>query len=104
MMTIKRVMMRMMMTMTMMMMRFVCVLCSCRLMKVGGGLLILMICSINLYFVFSYVIALHTVWLYVMAAFFCFAYLTFVGYLVGCWFNSFLLVMNSCSKMGSRCW
>lgn len=73
-------------------------------MKVGGGLLIFMVCSINLYFVFIYVTALHSIWLYVTAAFLCIAYLTFVGYLVGCQFNHFLLFMNSCPKMGSRCW
>lgn len=52
-------------------------------MKVGGALLILMVCSINLYFVVIYVTALHSVWLYVMAALLCLSYLTFVGYLVG---------------------
>lgn len=52
-------------------------------MKVGGGLLILMVCSINLYFVITYVTALHSVWLYVMAALLCVSYLAFVGYLVG---------------------
>lgn len=52
-------------------------------MKVGGGLLIVMVCSINLYFVVIYVTALHSVWLYVMAALLCVSYLTFVGYLVG---------------------
>lgn len=52
-------------------------------MKVGGGLLILMVCSINLYFVVIYVTVLHSVWLYVMAALLCVSYLTFVGYLVG---------------------
>lgn len=51
-------------------------------MKVGGGLLILMVCSINLYFVVIYVTALHSVWLYVMAALLCVSYLAFVGYLV----------------------
>lgn len=72
-------------------------------MKVGGGFLILMVCSINLYFVFVYVMALHSVWLYVMAAFLCVAYLTFVGYLVGRQFNTFFFFMYSCPKMGSRC-
>ncbi|XP_029690273.1 natural resistance-associated macrophage protein 2 [Takifugu rubripes] len=49
--------------------------------KVGGGLLILMVCCINLYFVVIYVTALHSVWLYVVAALLCVSYLTFVGYL-----------------------
>lgn len=51
--------------------------------KVGGGLVILMVCCINMYFVVVYVAALNSVWLYVLAAFLSIAYLTFVGYLVG---------------------
>uniref|UniRef100_A0A4W6C014 Solute carrier family 11 member 2 n=1 Tax=Lates calcarifer TaxID=8187 RepID=A0A4W6C014_LATCA len=50
--------------------------------KIGGGLVILTVCSINMYFVVIYVTALGTVWLYVLAAFLSVAYLTFVGYLV----------------------
>lgn len=69
-------------TTTMMVGSWVLVLC-CRVMKVGGGLLIVMVCCINLYFVVIYVTALHSVWLYVMAALLCLSYLTFVGYLVG---------------------
>ncbi|XP_029912416.1 natural resistance-associated macrophage protein 2-like isoform X1 [Myripristis murdjan] len=49
--------------------------------KIGGGLVILMVCSINMYFVIIYVTTLNSVWLYVLAAFLCIAYLTFVGYL-----------------------
>lgn len=56
---------------------------SCRVFRVGGGLLIVLVCSINIYFVVIYVAALHNVWLYVLAAVFSVAYLTFVGYLVG---------------------
>lgn len=56
---------------------------SCRALKVGGGLLIVLVCSINIYFVVIYVAALHSVWLYVLAAFLSVAYLSFVGYLVG---------------------
>lgn len=55
----------------------------CRVFKVGGGLLILLVCAINMYFVVTYVAALHSVWLYVLAALLSIAYLTFVGYLVG---------------------
>uniref|UniRef100_A0A7N9ANN8 Natural resistance-associated macrophage protein 2-like n=1 Tax=Mastacembelus armatus TaxID=205130 RepID=A0A7N9ANN8_9TELE len=51
--------------------------------KVGGGLVILVVCAINMYFVIVYVTALDSVWLYVLAAFLSIAYLTFVGYLVG---------------------
>lgn len=43
----------------------------------------MLVCSINIYFVVIYVAALHSVWLYVLAAVFSVAYLTFVGYLVG---------------------
>ncbi|TKS76583.1 Natural resistance-associated macrophage protein 2 [Collichthys lucidus] len=50
--------------------------------KIGGGLVILLVCGINMYFVVVYVSALHSVWLYVLAAFFSIAYLTFIGYLV----------------------
>lgn len=49
----------------------------------GGGLLIVLVCAINMYFVVIYVAALHSVWLYVLAAFLSVAYLSFVGYLVG---------------------
>ncbi|XP_022618929.1 natural resistance-associated macrophage protein 2-like isoform X2 [Seriola dumerili] len=50
--------------------------------KIGGGVVILMVCAINMYFVVIYVTALNSVWLYVVAAFLSIAYLTFVGYLV----------------------
>lgn len=49
--------------------------------RVGGGLLIVLVCAINMYFVVIYVAALHSVWLYVLAAFLSVAYLSFVGYL-----------------------
>ncbi|KAK5864000.1 hypothetical protein PBY51_000979 [Eleginops maclovinus] len=50
--------------------------------KIGGGLVILVVCAINMYFVVVYVTELNSVWLYVLAAFLSIAYLTFVGYLV----------------------
>ncbi|XP_023197140.1 natural resistance-associated macrophage protein 2-like isoform X1 [Xiphophorus maculatus] len=50
--------------------------------KIMGGLVILCVCAINMYFVVVYVTALNSVWLYVLAAFLSLAYLTFVGYLV----------------------
>ncbi|XP_028264855.1 natural resistance-associated macrophage protein 2-like [Parambassis ranga] len=50
--------------------------------KIGGGVVILAVCAINMYFVVVYVAALDSVWLYVLAAFLSIAYLTFVGYLV----------------------
>lgn len=49
----------------------------------GGGLLIVLVCAINMYFVVIYVAALHSMWLYVLAAILSVAYLSFVGYLVG---------------------
>ncbi|XP_047428743.1 natural resistance-associated macrophage protein 2-like [Mugil cephalus] len=49
--------------------------------KIGGGLVILIVCIINMYFVVIYVTALNSVWLYVLAAFLSIAYLSFVGYL-----------------------
>ncbi|KAA8591474.1 hypothetical protein FQN60_002417, partial [Etheostoma spectabile] len=50
--------------------------------KIGGGLVILIVCAINMYFVVVYVTELNSVWLYVLAAFLYVAYLSFVGYLV----------------------
>ncbi|TDH10205.1 hypothetical protein EPR50_G00072610 [Perca flavescens] len=50
--------------------------------KIGGGLVILIVCAINMYFVVVYVTELDSVWLYVLAAFLYIAYLLFVGYLV----------------------
>ncbi|KAL1020855.1 hypothetical protein UPYG_G00005610 [Umbra pygmaea] len=49
--------------------------------KIWGGVVILLVCCINMYFVVVYVGTLNTVWLYVLAAFLCIAYLGFVGYL-----------------------
>lgn len=53
-----------------------------RVWKIGGGLVILMVCAINMYFVVVYVTALNNVVLYVLAALLSVAYLCFVGYLV----------------------
>lgn len=44
--------------------------------------MIVLVCSINVYFVVVYVTTFNSVWLYVLAAVFSVAYLTFVGYLV----------------------
>lgn len=49
--------------------------------KVGGGLVVLAVCCINMYFVVVYVASLHSVWLYVLAAVLSLLYLAFVGYL-----------------------
>ncbi|XP_061688326.1 natural resistance-associated macrophage protein 2 [Syngnathoides biaculeatus] len=49
--------------------------------KIGGGLVILMVCSINIYFVVVYVATLNSVLLYILAALLSIAYMCFVGYL-----------------------
>uniref|UniRef100_A0A8D2PD45 Solute carrier family 11 member 2 n=1 Tax=Zosterops lateralis melanops TaxID=1220523 RepID=A0A8D2PD45_ZOSLA len=56
--------------------------------KVAGGLLILLICCINMYFVVAYVMSLHNLGLYIGAAVLSVIYLSFVAYLVSQ--NSFL--------------
>uniref|UniRef100_A0A8C6S971 Solute carrier family 11 member 2 n=1 Tax=Neogobius melanostomus TaxID=47308 RepID=A0A8C6S971_9GOBI len=50
--------------------------------KVGGSVVVLAVCCINVYFVVAYVTHLDTVWLYVLSAFLSLFYLGFVGYLV----------------------
>lgn len=50
--------------------------------KISGGILILMVCVINMYFVIVYVTALNSVLLYVLAALISVGYLCFVAYLV----------------------
>ncbi|KAG5260570.1 hypothetical protein AALO_G00305340 [Alosa alosa] len=50
--------------------------------KIGGGVIILGVCGINMYFVVVYVTALNSVALYVLSALMSIAYLSFVGYLV----------------------
>ncbi|XP_076022962.1 natural resistance-associated macrophage protein 2-like [Genypterus blacodes] len=49
--------------------------------KIGGGVVIVIVCVINMYFVVVYVTALNSVWLYVLAAFLAIVYLGFAGYL-----------------------
>uniref|UniRef100_A0A4W5LMW6 Solute carrier family 11 member 2 n=1 Tax=Hucho hucho TaxID=62062 RepID=A0A4W5LMW6_9TELE len=49
--------------------------------KIGGGVVILVVCAINMYFVVVYVTSLSSVALYVLAGLLCIAYLCFVGYL-----------------------
>lgn len=50
--------------------------------KIGGGLVILLVCAINMYFVIVYVTDLNSTVLYVLAALLSIAYLSFVIYLV----------------------
>ncbi|KAM5180010.1 natural resistance-associated macrophage protein 2 isoform 1-T1 [Mantella aurantiaca] len=49
--------------------------------KIAGGILILIVCCINMYFVVIYVSSLDNIGLYIGAAILCFAYLCFVVYL-----------------------
>lgn len=49
--------------------------------KIAGGVLILIICSINMYFVYAYVSALQSIPLYVVASLLSAMYLCFVAYL-----------------------
>uniref|UniRef100_A0A3P8NPC7 Solute carrier family 11 member 2 n=1 Tax=Astatotilapia calliptera TaxID=8154 RepID=A0A3P8NPC7_ASTCA len=67
--------------------------------KISGGILILGVCAINIYFVIVYVTALNSVVLYVLAALLSVAYLAFVAYLVSydCCFMSKLLSVDACS-------
>ncbi|XP_032801751.2 natural resistance-associated macrophage protein 2-like isoform X2 [Petromyzon marinus] len=50
--------------------------------KVGGGIVVLLVCSINLYFVVVYVSALGHVALYVVASIIAALYIAFIAYLV----------------------
>lgn len=50
--------------------------------KISGGIVILVVCAINMYFVVVYVTSLNSVLLYVLAALLSVAYLCFVVYLV----------------------
>lgn len=54
----------------------------CRGWRIAGGILVLIVCSINMYFVVVYVQELGHLALYVVAAVISVAYLTFVFYLV----------------------
>uniref|UniRef100_A0A7N9AS62 Natural resistance-associated macrophage protein 2-like n=1 Tax=Mastacembelus armatus TaxID=205130 RepID=A0A7N9AS62_9TELE len=52
--------------------------------KISGGIVILMVCAINMYFVVVYVTSLNSVLYYVLAGFISVAYLCFILYLVTC--------------------
>ncbi|XP_063071964.1 natural resistance-associated macrophage protein 2 isoform X2 [Engraulis encrasicolus] len=67
--------------------------------KIGGGVVILVVCAINMYFVIVYVTALDSVALYVMSALLSIAYLSFVGYLA--WL-CLIALGASCLDCGSR--
>ncbi|XP_042261767.1 natural resistance-associated macrophage protein 2-like [Thunnus maccoyii] len=67
--------------------------------KISGGIVILMVCAINMYFVVVYVTALNSVLLYVLAALLSVAYLCFVGYLA---WHCLVALGVSCLDFGSR--
>ncbi|XP_037636651.1 natural resistance-associated macrophage protein 2-like isoform X1 [Sebastes umbrosus] len=67
--------------------------------KISGGIVILVVCAINMYFVVVYVTALNSVLLYVFAALLSVAYLCFVGYLA---WHLLVALGVSCLDFGSR--
>ncbi|XP_034726633.1 natural resistance-associated macrophage protein 2-like isoform X1 [Etheostoma cragini] len=67
--------------------------------KISGGVVILLVCAINMYFVVVYVTALNSVLLYVFAALLSVAYLCFVCYLA---WHCLVALGVSCLDFGSR--
>uniref|UniRef100_A0A671YI77 Solute carrier family 11 member 2 n=1 Tax=Sparus aurata TaxID=8175 RepID=A0A671YI77_SPAAU len=67
--------------------------------KISGGIVILVVCAINMYFVVVYVTSLNSVLLYVFAALLTVAYLCFVGYLA---WHCLVALGVSCLDFGSR--
>nr|XP_004545080.2 natural resistance-associated macrophage protein 2 isoform X1 [Maylandia zebra]XP_004545081.2 natural resistance-associated macrophage protein 2 isoform X1 [Maylandia zebra] len=68
--------------------------------KISGGILILGVCAINIYFVIVYVTALNSVVLYVLAALLSVAYLAFVAYLAWhCLVALGVSCLDCCSRM-----
>uniref|UniRef100_A0A8C5H832 Natural resistance-associated macrophage protein 2-like n=1 Tax=Gouania willdenowi TaxID=441366 RepID=A0A8C5H832_GOUWI len=67
--------------------------------KISGGIVILAVCAINMYFVVVYITALNSVLLYVFAAFLSIAYLCFVIYLA---WHCLIALGVSCLDFGSR--
>ncbi|XP_040890040.1 natural resistance-associated macrophage protein 2 isoform X3 [Toxotes jaculatrix] len=67
--------------------------------KISGGVVILLVCAINMYFVVVYVTSLNNVPLYVIAALLSLAYLCFVGYLA---WHCLIALGVSCLDFGSR--
>ncbi|XP_014859705.1 PREDICTED: natural resistance-associated macrophage protein 2-like isoform X2 [Poecilia mexicana] len=67
--------------------------------KIAGGIVILVVCAINMYFVIVYVTALNSVLLYVIAALISVAYLVFVIYLA---WHCLVALGVSCLDCGSR--
>uniref|UniRef100_A0A7N8YIW8 Natural resistance-associated macrophage protein 2-like n=1 Tax=Mastacembelus armatus TaxID=205130 RepID=A0A7N8YIW8_9TELE len=67
--------------------------------KISGGIVILMVCAINMYFVVVYVTSLNSVLYYVLAGFISVAYLCFILYLV---WHCLIALGVSCLDFGSR--
>ncbi|XP_040014868.1 natural resistance-associated macrophage protein 2-like isoform X1 [Xiphias gladius] len=67
--------------------------------KISGGIVILVVCAINTYFVVVYVTSLNSVLLYILAALLSLAYLCFVGYLA---WHCLIALGVSCLDFGSR--
>ncbi|XP_053300055.1 natural resistance-associated macrophage protein 2 isoform X1 [Pleuronectes platessa] len=67
--------------------------------KISGGIVILLVCAINMYFVVVYVTALNSVLLYVIASLLSVAYLCFVCYLV---WHCLVALGVSCLDFSSR--
>uniref|UniRef100_A0A3Q4AKA7 Uncharacterized protein n=1 Tax=Mola mola TaxID=94237 RepID=A0A3Q4AKA7_MOLML len=67
--------------------------------KISGGIVILVVCAINMYFVVVYVTALNTVLFYVLASLLSIAYLCFVGYLA---WHCLVALGVSCLDFGGR--
>lgn len=67
--------------------------------KISGGVVILLVCAINMYFVVVYVTSLDSVLLYVLVSLFSVAYLCFVAYLV---WHCLVALGVSCLDFGSR--
>ncbi|KAM9813546.1 natural resistance-associated macrophage protein 2-like [Neosynchiropus ocellatus] len=67
--------------------------------KISGGVMILVVCAINMYFVVVYVTALDSVLFYVLAALLSVAYLCFVGYLA---WHCLVALGVSCLDFGRR--
>lgn len=68
--------------------------------KISGGIVILGVCAINMYFVIVYVTSLNSVVLYVLAALISVAYLAFVAYLAWhCLVALGVSCLDCCSRM-----
>uniref|UniRef100_A0A3Q3JZS7 Solute carrier family 11 member 2 n=1 Tax=Monopterus albus TaxID=43700 RepID=A0A3Q3JZS7_MONAL len=67
--------------------------------KISGGIVILVVCAINMYFVVVYVTSLNSVLFYVLAALLSVAYLCFIVYLA---WHCLIALGVSCLDFGSR--